>query len=451
MHRVAELYDGDVIAGLATGRPGLWLTASIVILAATAAATAFEFNGLFSGGLDHPAIEYATRPVHNAVTELNARLQRRATGLTYAGNFGYVRSVLEALHVPIESQMVVFSKTSLQQAIISPQHPRSIFFNDSVAVGWVPGEPFVEVAVEDPQQGVIFYTLDQQPVDSPVFTRRDACLNCHESYSSLGVPGTLVRSVFPDANGFALRRLGDFVSDHRSPFNERWGGWYVTGKSRALRHMGNRTFMNSDEAEAGFDGPDLASLESKFDTTSYLSPYSDVVALMVFDHQMHMINLITRVGWEVRFAKYEETAGSSENGKRPDMAGLVKSAANELVDYMLFVNEAPLPGPIQGTSGFTEGFSRRGPTDTKGRSLRQFDLEHRLMRYPCSYMIYSEAFDALPVEAKDEIYRRMWQILSGKEKAAKYQRLSLADREAVVQILRETKPGLPAYFGTVVR
>lgn len=418
----------------------------LVALATTTLLAGFDFEGLFSGGLNHPAIQYYIQPPHNAVTDLNVKLQEGSISLAFAGRFGYLRSVLDALHVPIESQMVVFSKTSLQQAIIHPKHPRSIFFNDSVAVGWVPGEPYVEVAAEDPQQGVVFYTLNQQPTDRPMFTRQDGCLNCHESYSSLGVPGMLVRSVFPDANGFALRPLGDFISDHRSPFTERWGGWYVTGKSAALPHLGNRTFTNSDDPEAVSTTPGLASLEGKFDTSSYVSPYSDVVALMVFDHQMHMVNLITRIGWEVRFAKYEQAVGLGQDQKRPDLAALIRGAANELVDYMLFVDEAPLPGRIQGTSGFTEFFSRKGPTDGKGRSLREFDLERRLMRYPCSYMIYSEAFDALPVEAKGAVYSRMWQILSGKDKSAQYQQLSLADRQAVVEILRETKPDLAAYF-----
>ena len=116
------------------------------------------------------------------------------------------------------------------------------------------------------------------------------------------------------------------------------------------------------------------------------------------------------------------------------------------MDYLLFVDEPPLRGRIQGTSGFAEKFQARSPRDHQGRSLRQFDLEQRLMRYPCSYMIYSEAFDALPLGVKESIYGRMWQILSGRDGADKYRRMSPADRQAVVEILRDTKPGLPAYF-----
>jgi hypothetical protein len=334
--------------------------------------------------------------------------------------------VLAALQIPVESQMLVFSKTSLQQRIISPLHPRSIFFNDSVAVGWVPDEPFVEVAVEDPRRGVIFYTLDQDVWAKPVFRRRNDCLTCHESLSTLGVPGMLLRSLHPAANGAWIRELGDSNPDHRTPYEERWGGWYVTGDTGAMRHLGNRTFDRETDPKSAASR--LESVKGLIDTSPYLTPYSDVVALLVFEHQMHMMNLLTRGGWEAR------------------TGGAIPGIAAQIVDYMLFVDEAPFPGKMSGTSGFAAKFAARGPGDSKGRSLRQLDLERRLMRYPCSYMIYSPAFDALPAELKDAIYRRLWQVLSGGEKAAKYTWLEPADRRTIIEILRDTKRGLPDYF-----
>jgi hypothetical protein len=126
--------------------------------------------------------------------------------------------------------------------------------------------------------------------------------------------------------------------------------------------------------------------------------------------------------------------------------GPLQEAVNDVVDYLLFVDEAPLSAKIAGSSSFVKKFSAQGPRDSKRRSLRELDLVTRLLRYPCSYMIYTEAFDSLPSEAKDAIYRRMWQILSGQEKDARYARLSIGDRGAVVEILRETKQGLPSYF-----
>jgi len=409
-----------------------------------------DLEGVFVADPDHPAIEYGTRPLRDPVSELNRKIQAGKVRLNFDEPQGYLRSVLEALSVPIESQIVVFSKTSVQMFRINPHNPRTLYYNDSVAVGWVRGGPIVELAAEDPKQGVILFTLDQKPTAKPQFTRQDGCLTCHLSYSSLGVPGMLVRSVFPGPDGNPMRELGDYITDDRSPVEQRWGGWYVTGKTGSIRHMGNAIVTDAARPESMVVDQtlNLKSLEGKFDTDGYLSPYSDIVALMVFEHQMHMVNLFTRVGWEVRFALYQERTDKALRSHGVT-DGLLRDTARELVDYMLFVDEAPLVDKIQGNSGFAEAFSAEGPRDSKGRSLRQFDLERRLMRYPCSYMIYSEAFDGMPDQAKEAAYKRMWQILSGEEKSHKYSKLSLADRQAIVTILRETKKGLPDYFQPV--
>jgi len=301
-----------------------------------------------------------------------------------------------------------------------------------------------ELRPPDGPQGVIFYTLAQTPVEKPQFTRHDDCLQCHNSNNAMGIPGMLVRSQFTAPNGEAMRWLGSYVSDHRSPLEERWGGWYVTGKTGRIRHMGNAVVTDAEKPEAIVTEQtlNLESLRGKFETDAYLSPYSEIVALMVFEHQMHMMNLLTRIGWQTRYALHAVNGGHLN-------ANDLRETTQALVDYMLFVDEAPLANKIEGTSGFAENFSAEGPHDSQERSLRQLDLERRLMRYPCSYMIYSEAFDALPSEAKDAIYKRMWQILSGAVTGASYARLSLADRQAVVEILRGTKPGLPDYFRAV--
>jgi hypothetical protein len=399
-------------------------------LVAAGAATHGDLGGMFSGGLQHPAIQYYSRPVTDPVYQLNRKIQDGSVRLKFDGAQGYLRSLLDALNVPVESQLVVFSKTSLLAHLISPPHPRTIYFNDSVVLTWIPGEPFVELAAEDPQQGMIFYTINDKPADKPVITRHSSnCLVCHDSISSLGVPGMVVRSVLTSANGTPLSYLGDTFPDHRTPFKERWGGWYVTGKHVPAGHRGNvRVTMEGPSKSAVMTGvPDLLSLEGRLDSKAYLTPYSDVVALLVFEHQAHAMNLFTRIGWEARAASHTD-------------------AANELVDYLLFVDEWTPTSRIEGNSGFAEKFAAEGPRDSRGRSLREFDLEHRLMRYPCSYMIYSPAFDGLPAEVKGAVYRRMWQVLSGQERGAKYARLTPADRRAVVEILRDTKKGLPDYF-----
>jgi hypothetical protein len=411
-----------------------------------------DFKGAFVPDVNDPAIQYSTLPATDSVSQLNLRIEQGKAHLRFDDKQGYLRSVLEALGVPIESQLAVFSKTSFQMYRISPGNPRSLYFNDSVAVGWVRGGPIVELAAEDPKQGVIFYTLDQKPADQPRFVRHDdTCLSCHESTAAAGVPGMLVRSVFPAASGMPLEELGGYVTDDRSPFEQRWGGWYVTGITGSMRHMGNAIVTDPANAESmlGNQTLNLESLRGKFDTSAYLSPYSDIVALMVFEHEMRMMNLFTRAGWEVRHSMYEDRTTDSPEERLGITEAVLRVAANTVADYMVFAGEKPLPNEVRGTSGFEELFSAQGPRDYEGRSLRQFDLKRRLMRYPCSYMIYSPAFDGLPEDLKAAIYARLWVILSGRDKAPKYANLSLADRQAVVDILRDTKKGLPDYFQAV--
>ena len=422
-------------------RAAHWAAAAVLAIAVSAANA--ELDGGFDGSPEHPAIQYFA-PAHDPVAELNQKLQDGSAELKYDQNTGYLKSVLDALHIPVESQIVAMSKTSVQRAIISPGNPRTLYFNDSVVAGFVRGG-FIELAAQDPRQGVVFYTLGRNApgtrgfslLDKPVFRREDGCLQCHVSFNTMGVPGMLIRSVYPGSDGTALYEAGSFVTDHRSPMKERFGGWYITGESGPSRHLGNAFFTDPDKADAPVHGELLKSLGARLDQQLYLSLYSDVVSLMVFDHQMRMMNLLTRAGWESRYGKFE---------KASDLKTRLDSVADEVVDYLLFVDEAPLDGRIRGTSGFAEKFAAMGPRDRKGRSLREFDFERRMMRYPCSYMIYSDAFEALPSEAKSVIYHRMWDVLSGKVNGGKYKRLSQADRAAVIEILRETKKDLPAYF-----
>lgn len=407
-------------------RIGLLIAAGVVCAGAVVA----ELADTLATPADHPAIgyyNYLQHPPRDVVSELSRKTQQGSVQLRFDNGTGYLRSVLDALHVPVESQVVVFSKTSLQTERIEPHNPRTIFFNDSVAVAWVRGG-FIEMASQDPELGVIFHSLAQQPASHPDVQRRDDCLRCHISDISLGVPGMMIRSRYTAPDGMPQLILGGFSTDHRSPLKERWGGWYVTGKIDPGLHLGNMVFPREEGARP-------AHLD--FRGEGYLSPYSDVAALLVFNHQMHMMNLITRMGWDVR---------AGLHAKRRDLPVLLRQSAKELVDYLLFIDEAPLPAPVESTSGFAAKFAARGPVDSHGRSLRQLDLRTRLLRYPCSYMIYSPAFDSLPAEARSAVYQRMWQVLSGEETGFRYVRLSAADRTAIIGILRETKPGLPAYF-----
>ena len=367
--------------------------------------------------LTHPAIKYA-QSSNDQISEL-LRRPESTQALTSDGPSGYLRSLLQALDIPLSSQIMVFSQGSVQSDRIRANNPRALYFNDTTVVGWVRGG-FIEIAAQDPEQGTVFYTLNSSWLGGLSLSRSDGCLSCHNSNRSGGIPGM-------------IEPMG-----HSRPLERRWGGWYVTGSLGSIEHFGNVDLLTagSNPPKAGT----LTSLERRFDTRGYLTPYSDIAALMVFEHQMQMINLMTRVGWETRVARHEKQLDARRAALRERVA--------QLVDYMLFIDEAPIGSKLEGTSGFADAFSARGPRDSKGRSLRQLDLNRRLLRFPCSYMIYSPQFDRLPVEARAAIYERLWAILSGKETDARYRRLSAADRRAIVDILRETKPDLPKYFAS---
>jgi hypothetical protein len=417
-----------------------------VILVASMIVASAQRGGTFVGSRDNPAIHYSTGATSDPVSKLAAQIKGGKAHLAFDPDNGYLRGVLEALRIPVESQVTVFSATSNQAALINPRNPRALYFNDSVAVGWVRGSDELEVASVDPTRGMILYSLQQKQTERPAFKRDDdTCLTCHLTWDTLGVPGLVVMSVYtvPAPDDKYSYASGAFA-DHRTSFPERWGGWYVTGKTGAVSHLGNDTNLSQKNRRPSA-AHKLDSLAGLFDPRGFLSPHSDVVALMTLEHQATMTNLITRTGWEARISTQTPAVGPTPPGTQSG-ADRVRDAATELVDYMLFVDEAPLTAAITGSSQFAQKFSSEGPRDKRGRSLRQFDLTHRLMRYPCSYLIYSDAFEQMPQLAKDAVYERMWRVLSGQEQAAPYDRLTRDDRRAIVDILLETKPGLPAVF-----
>jgi len=403
--------------------------------------------GAFRGTTDDPAIRYSTAPLDNPVAGVNRRLQDGTLQLTFEGRSGFLRSALEALQISPDSQLLVFSRASLQGKLINEQNPRALFFNERVALGWVRGGEILEVATHDATAGVVFYALEQRADGAkgpPVFRRAFECLGCHLTGDTLGVPGFLMFSTArPDpSQGFSLPR----PIDHSDALTRRFGGWFVTGSSGSVPHMGNAV-----TALDGRSSKELTSVDGLFDTDGYRAHSSDIVAHLVFTHQAGMANLLTRASWTARAADpslhppYMPTPGEDER-----IALMMSGVAGEVVDYLLFIDEAKLADRVHGASGFAERFSAAGPRDRKGRSLHELDLNRRLMKYPCSFLIYSPAFDALPASAKDPIYRRMWEVLSGQERGDRYRTaLSLADRQAIVEILRDTKPDLPSYFQAV--
>jgi len=402
---------------------------------------------------DREPIRYSTAAPANAVTRLQTALDQGKTRLTFEEHFGYLRSLLRELDVPVSSQGLVFSRTSLQRQRIHPRTPRAVYFSDDIYVGFCQQGDVLEISAVDPQLGTVFYTLDQRAADRPRFVRQtDHCLQCHGSTPTRGLPGHLLRSVYPSAGGDPILTLGGFRVNHTTPLPQRWGGWYVTGTHGKQTHLGNLILSDPPERPEAVDnttGQNLTRLPDRVKPGKYLTPHSDIVALMVLEHQTEAHNLITRANFETRIALHQNADLNRALGKPADhlwdsTLGRIRSAGDDLLRYLLFCNEAPLTEPIRGTSTFATDFAGRGPRDRKGRSLRDLDLQQRLFKYPCSYLIYSPAFDALPAEVKDYVLQRLGKVLTGKDMSAAFKHLSAADRRAILEILRDTRPDLPA-------
>ena len=420
------------------------IVSAFLSVASTAAVAVDDF--------ERPPISYSESTPENRISELARRIEAGAIQLAFDGDCGYLESLLAALDVPVESQSLVFSRTSLQRQRISPKRPRAVYFNDEVYVGFCQDGEVLEISVADPKLGTVFYTLDQKEAERPRFTRQtDNCLICHGSSRTGGVPGHVVRSVFADASGEPILSAGSTMVDSTTPFEKRWGGWYVTGTHGDQKHVGNLVVkVNADpHVIDNAAGQNVTDLKSFVNTDGYLSPHSDIVALMVLEHQTLVHNRITQANFATRQAlDYEQMltkALGEPEGKRLDSTTRrIASAGEDLVEALLCVAEAPLSDAITGTSGYAEWFSRQGPRDSLGRSLRDLDMKTRMFRYPCSFLIYSESFDALPLEMKDYVWQRLRDILLGDDHSEQFAHLSPADRQAIMEILRDTKRGLPA-------
>jgi hypothetical protein len=422
------------------------VSVGIVWLAVTIASGSDDF--------DAPPIRYRDSTPTNRISRLQSQLDSGVVQLKYHAAHGYLPAVLQALKVPIESQMLVFSKTSLQVRYINVQTPRAIYFNDDIYVGYCQSGDVMEVSAVDPVLGTVFYTLDQQPLDKPRFERRiDNCVVCHQNSATGGVPGHMVRSLFVDADGQPMLSAGGRSIDHTTPLEHRWGGWYVSGKHGSHGHLGNLVIRTREvprpiDNSAGLNVEDLA---SRLRVDHYLAPHSDIVALMVLEHQTFVHNRLTRANFITRqalveAAKLKQMPVDSANQELAVLTRRIHEVGDELVDAMLMVDEAKITAPITGTSGYARYFEALGPRDKRGRSLRQFDLTRRLFRYPCSYVIYSESFDALPDEVRDYVWQRLWNVVTETDKHDKFAHLSRADRQAIAEIIAETKPNRPAYW-----
>ncbi|WP_343612651.1 hypothetical protein [Novosphingobium sp.] len=406
-------------------------------------------------------INYRTRPLTDPVALLQKRLDEGKAHLTFDEKRGYLGSVLKLLDIPEASQTLVFSKTSFQFTKISPDHPRALYYNDDVYVGSVHDGKTVEIVSFDPMQGAVFYLLDDQKAEKPTFQRAELdCTQCHIAASTRGVPGVLLRSVYASQTGALTPRTPQHITDQKSPLKDRWGGWYISGPL-AGNTMANAAVIPAADQQSGVvpptgSLPTLGAVAKPYDRSAYLAPGSDGVALLVLAHQTQMHNLITLTNYQTRLTlhalgKDEGTpayAQATLASLPEDAREKITKPSEQLLRYLLFSGEASLGGQdgakLLASSAFARGFAAQGLRDSHKRSLRDFDLSTRTFRNPCSYLIYSSAFDAIPEPAKGYIYHRLLEVLTGQDQSPDFAHLSTDERAAILSILLETKPGLPA-------
>ena len=409
-------------------------------------------------------IHYSTATPNDPIAHLKARMDRGEAKLEWSATYGYLPSLLKELNIPGSSQGLVFSRGSLQRNKISPKKPRALYYGDDTYVGYVQDGGVLELAGQDPTLGAVYYTIDQvppteggQPLKAAQVVRQtDNCLSCHGSGMVNEIPGLMLRSVFPDERGTAILAGGTKSGTHAAPLERRWGGWYVTG-STGVRTMANTLYRPNkgleDPTAIDNTGGELTDLSEHIDTAKYLTPHSDPVALMVLEHQVEAHNRLTYAAQATLRALHDEKVINDALGEQraagthsDSTISRVNNACEPLVEYLLFSGETKLTAPIVGTSDFAKEWPQAGPRDSKGRSLRDLDLKTRLMRYPLSYLIYSPTFDGLPDMARQRVYRRLWDVLSGTDAAKEFAHLSAENRQAIVEIVRETKKDLPAYW-----
>jgi len=376
------------------------------------------------------------------IDNLQSKMELKTASLDFEPAQGYLRSVLKQLKISPDSQVLVFSKSSLQSSFIGPETPRAIYFNDDTYVAWIPGAPLLEIMSIDPLSGVQFYTLKNEELARPNFKyETQECFRCHGGRSATQAPRLIARSSSVAPSGYPRVFTRTFDVNPQLPLKNRWGGWYVTGTHGEQRHMGNELSVGTDQANT-IDiekGSNVTDLSRCFDTKQYLTPNSDIVALMVFEQQMYVQNVLTSTSLRVRSLQATPEV-------TPDFLVQVQRACEPLVEALLCVGESKLTSPIRGSDSFSKMYDSSAPKDLKQRSLSELDLGVRLLKYSCSPLIYSKSFESLPDAARSAVWHRLKEILTSKDDTKPYSHLSASDRQAILEILRDTKPEFARYL-----
>lgn len=393
-------------------------------------------------------IHYSTATPTDAAQKIMQELASGKIQVDRTDAWSVLRDLMRLLEVPEASQMLVFSKTSKQNHLINPNTPRMVFFGDNAYIGYCLGGS-IEVITIDPLLGPVFYLVEPHPPQhEPIrFVRDQSCLSCHGGPFVPDVPAVLVRSVFPSPQGHPIMNRGSTLVGTATPINDRWGGWYVTGQHSKIKHRGNR-LVEEDDPRFELPIPEstgLENLDSFFNTQPYPRPTSDIVALMIFEHQTHVQNVLTKSNHSALRAMHRQQSLQRELGETVNAAPegsalrIIDNCATNILDALLFKDEASLPdGGLDGDPEFQSAFSKNAPHTREGRSLKDLQLNTRLFKFRCSYMIHSISFQNLTTPLKNSVLAQLDQILQAPNAPASYPYLGDAERRHIRQILVET-------------
>lgn len=383
-----------------------------------------------------PAHEYHTRELNDPFSRLIADFESGKRELDNRSSKAFVASLLEHLDVPASSQLLVFSRTSLQTRHISGSNPRAMYFNEDVYVGYIPGGK-IEIISLDPELGGIFYMFGIPKGDErPAIERSGRCMDCHAVPVTRRIPGLSIRSVIPGSNWGKLVAFRDKQIGHQIPLSERFGGYHVTGDPGFSDHKGN---LKGEEV-GGKIVTEVIEPGTEFDWSSYLTETSDILPHLLLEHQAGFMNLVLEATYRARTYRH---IGKGEI--KPEHVAVLDGLAEELVRYLLFADEAKFPaGGIRVDPQYREDFLADRREASGGISLKDLDLETRIFQHRCSYLIYSDVFQATSAPFKEQVYRILGAAISTENPDPDFAYLPDAEKETIRGVLRETLSDLPA-------
>ena len=392
---------------------------------------------------DNAPLHYTKTEAKTPLTEIFERIESGQSTLRGDSDREILAEVLAALKVPVASQLLVFSKTSAQNARISPTTPRALYYSENAYLSWVQNGD-IEAITFDAKLGAIFHTIDlnrREQGQAPQLRRERSCLNCHAGSATENVPGLLVRSIYPDAIGRSIFDWRSFHTTHQSAIVDRWGGWYVTGQAGPAEHLGNSTYTLNRERHSLTKSRVIDDLSPFIKTEPYLGGgSSDVVSLLIFEHQVTVHNIILNAHLATQRLLYQNQ--STDYISLPhNVRQILHHHRDQIVSALLFEDEFELVNDdFKGSDTFQQVFMKAAHPTKEGHSLRDLSLHERLFKYRCSFLIYSDPFTNLHPVLKKEVLKKLQDILLHPQKHPDFGYLTKSERQHILQILAETLP-----------